>query len=338
MTIQRILALDGGGIRGVLSARLLTRLTEEEPGWLDRVDLFAGTSTGALLAAGLAAGLPPSELTELYVEHADTIFDPRFPGFVLSGGYASKARYHNRALREILEDKFHGLGFETLGDLSRRVLLASFDLAHPATGDRPATWAPKFFHNFPRTEDDADRNDRGEKIVEVLLRSGAAPTYFPSFGTFVDGGVVANNPSMCALAQALGENHGESLGDIKLLSLGTGLNVRQPLPRDNDWGWMQWAFRLRPSKKPPYEKPILQLLLEGSVDLARYQCEQLLGQRFRRLDPILPEAFELDDVGSVPQLLKVADQVPLEATVEWLRSEFLAESGLQDTDHGSRAA
>ena len=71
-----ILSLDGGGIRGVLTARLLERLAERSP-FLADVELIAGTSTGGILALGLAAGLEPEELVALYVKKGEDIFGDR---------------------------------------------------------------------------------------------------------------------------------------------------------------------------------------------------------------------------------------------------------------------
>jgi predicted acylesterase/phospholipase RssA len=70
-----ILSLDGGGIRGLYTARLLQRLALAAPSFLDKVDLFAGTSTGGILALGLAAGFKPEELVALYLQNATRIFD-----------------------------------------------------------------------------------------------------------------------------------------------------------------------------------------------------------------------------------------------------------------------
>jgi patatin-like phospholipase/acyl hydrolase len=75
MDNYRILSLDGGGIRGLLSAVILERLERLAPGWLDQVDLIAGTSTGGILALGLAHGVQPAELRKLYFEKGKKIFD-----------------------------------------------------------------------------------------------------------------------------------------------------------------------------------------------------------------------------------------------------------------------
>ena len=70
----RILSLDGGGIRGVLTARVIERLVEKKPDLLDKFDMVAGTSTGAILACGLASGRGPREIIELYEQKGPSIF------------------------------------------------------------------------------------------------------------------------------------------------------------------------------------------------------------------------------------------------------------------------
>jgi patatin-like phospholipase/acyl hydrolase len=62
-----VLSLDGGGLRGLITARLLDRLNSNPKisGWLDSVDLCAGTSTGGILALGLAIGKSPNEICDL---------------------------------------------------------------------------------------------------------------------------------------------------------------------------------------------------------------------------------------------------------------------------------
>ena len=73
-----ILACDGGGIRGYLTALIVERLNKEVP-FIDRVNLFAGTSTGSILAIGLAHGLSPESLVKLYRDEGEKIFDRTRP-------------------------------------------------------------------------------------------------------------------------------------------------------------------------------------------------------------------------------------------------------------------
>jgi patatin-like phospholipase/acyl hydrolase len=306
----RILSIDGGGIRGVLSAVLLNRLLGEYPALLqDRanpITMFAGTSTGGILALGLAAGLTPARIRDLYVTHGKLIFDSSWARDVIEIGGLSGSKYDNVNLKQILQDTFGAL---TLKDLKPRVLISSFSLDNQAPDPSSRTWKPKFFHNFIGADSDGD-----SLVVDVAMSTSAAPTYFPSYGVFIDGGVVANNPSMSAVAQALDRRNqpGEraTLDEIKLLSVGTGASLQYIAGQDHDWGDAQWI------------KPILNVMMDGSVGVADFECRQLLGNRYCRVEPIFPagKSFPIDDVSKIVDLMELARSFDLRATVAWLQN------------------
>jgi len=141
---------------------------------------------------------------------------------VVELGGLSGSKYDNGNLKQILQETFGGL---RLQDLKSRVLIASFSLDNQAPDPSNRTWNPKFFHNFPGADSDGDT-----LVVDVAMSTSAAPTYFPSYGVYVDGGVIANNPGMAAVAQALdGRNppaERAALNEIKLLSVGTGVSLQ----------------------------------------------------------------------------------------------------------------
>ncbi len=303
MAPYHILTLDGGGIRGLLSAILLERLETALPGFLAQVELFAGSSTGGILALGLAAGRTPAQAREIYENQGRQVFADSMLDNVRDLGHAIGAQYSIGPLKRVLNEQF---GDMTLGDLPRKVLIASFDLDNGPDQPPPLrTWKAKFFHNFPGPDSDGH-----ERVVDVALRTSAAPSYFPVYQGFVDGGVVAGNPSLPALAQALEPaTGGQSLADVTLLSVGTGRNARFLTTQDADWGWVQWA---------PH---IIDIVLDGVSGVADYECRQLLGRRYHRLNPLLPERIDLDDVGKIPRLKEIAARVMLEPTLDWLRPE-----------------
>lgn len=301
MSIFHILSLDGGGIRGLLTAILLERLEAARPGMLAKVDLFAGSSTGGILALGLAAGRTPSQARALYEQRGREVFaDSRWDNW-RDLGHAVRAQYSNAPLKKVLTHEF---GDMTLGDLPRRVVIAAFDLENDPSNPLPLrTWKAKFFHNFPGRDSDAH-----ERVVDVAMRTSAAPSYFPIYQGYIDGGVVAGNPSMTALAQALEPNTGgQVLGNVSVLSVGTGRNARYVPAQASDWGWVQWA---------PH---IIDLVLDGTSGVADYECRQLLGPRYHRLNPFLPERIDLDDVAKIPRLREIAERVMLEPALDWLR-------------------
>ena len=303
MVGYRILSLDGGGIRGLLTTALLERL-EVDLGIIGRVDLLAGTSTGGVIALGLAAGYGPGEIGELYEIHAREAFADSILDDIVDLGKLIGAEYDFWNLKKILKRRF---GHMTLDDLPRRVLISTFDMDDDNPDPALRTWKPKFFHNFPGPDSDGH-----ELVIDVALRTSAAPTYFPVQQGYIDGGVVANNPSTCALAQALHpETGGQSLAEIALFSVGTGLSRRYLPLVDEDWGLAQWA------------RYLVDVMMDGRTGVADYQVRQILGSRYLRLNPDLPAAIGLDDVDQIEVLKEIADRVDLTPARDWLTEYFL---------------
>ncbi|RPJ51629.1 MAG: hypothetical protein EHM21_02235 [Chloroflexi bacterium] len=315
MAPYRILSLDGGGIRGTLTIRIIERLDEMVPNWLDKVDLFAGTSTGGILALVLAAGLEPPYVREIYQKLGKDVFADTLLDDIKDLGKLVGADYSLKPLHQMFIDH---LGDICLGDLKKRVLISTFDLDDEIDKPgKPRSWKAKFFHNFP-----GPGGDGQARVADVGTMTSAAPTFFPIFDGYIDGGVVATNPSMCALAQALHKETGrQRLRDIRLLSLGTGCNSQYITEKDGDWGLAQWAPKL------------VGMMLDGGGNLADYQCRQVLGPRYHRKNPPLDKNVEMDCVKDTDYLLRVADQENLDATAAWLVANFMAEPAPRKPRH-----
>src|SRR5207249_4509317 len=147
-----ILSVDGGGIRGLYAAVLLDRLIREVPTLVDGVDLVTGTSTGGIIALGLAHGLAPSDLVALYRDRAREIFDDSWLDDLKDLGGLTGADYDNDKLKTLMEDVF---GKKTrLKQLKKRVLVPTFDLDNESPDPGKRMWKPKFFHNYPGPDSD----------------------------------------------------------------------------------------------------------------------------------------------------------------------------------------
>ncbi len=253
---MKVLALDGGGIRGLIPALVLAEIERRTGRPIrDLVDLVAGTSTGAILACALTRPdpLPAARIAELYVEEGPRIFDRSLLKRITSvDGYLDE-RYDDDGLRAVLEQ---WLGSARLADADPAVLITVYDLER-----RRAV--------LLRRADDLS-------MVDAAHASSAAPTYFEPVraggATLVDGGVFAINPAALAYAEVDGAL------DL-LVSLGTGEQTR-PLPYDEvrGWGRLEWA------------EPILDVVFDGSADAVDLQLSALLEDAYVRLQTPLVEA------------------------------------------------
>jgi len=302
MAVYRILSIDGGGIRGIISTILLQRLSAEPSlsGWLEKVDLLAGTSTGGLLALGIAKPLNLQVIRDLYETKGEIIF---YDSWLRCGpGKIIEAKYDITSLEIELQAI---LGTTTLSQLSKKVLITAFDLdGVDPQGQR--TWKPKLFHNFP-----GPGSDGNQLAYKVGVYTAAAPTYFPSADGYVDGGVFASNPAMCALAQTQDPRIGDrpALTDVVLFSLGTGTSLTYITGERHNWGYIQWV------------KPLIDLMLDGVAGIADYQCKQLLDRAYHRLAPVFPPPMNIpmDGVDQVPEMIDFAGKVDLGPTIQWLK-------------------
>lgn len=229
---KRILALDGGGIRGVLTLEYLgviESLLRDRSGRPDLVladyfDLIGGTSTGSIIAAALACGKSVEELRTLYRSLGKDVFKSSF----WKRGYLA-AKFPSERVRDALD---HNLGADTvLGDDRIRTGLM-------VMAKRLDTGSPWPLHNHPKAAYAAQ--DGQLLLSEVVRASTAAPTYFEPEditvlsrsgsavkGAFVDGGVSPfNDPALQLLMVAALQGHGfrwpTGEDKILLISVGTG--------------------------------------------------------------------------------------------------------------------
>jgi len=217
---KRILAIDGGGIRGVIPAKVLTAIeTQTGKKIAELFDLIAGTSTGGILAAGLCVPGPDgktpkyaaADLLNLYKMHGGAIFSASWLRKLTS--LFVGAEYSPKPLEGQL---LAYMGDARLADAVTRLLITSFDLY---AGE---AW-------FFSREKARARGDRNYLLREVARATSAAPTYFPPFKfadagpdkpVLVDGGVFANNPALCAWVDEHEDVKGNS--DVLILSLVPG--------------------------------------------------------------------------------------------------------------------
>jgi predicted acylesterase/phospholipase RssA len=247
---MRLLSIDGGGLAGLIPAEALIAiesqldaLTGRELPLCDRFDLIGGTSTGAILAVGLALGLKAAQLRDFYLDFGKDIFAKVFWPERFWHNYPSAP------LEQHLKDVFGeatALGSEKL---RTSILIVSKNVT------LGTTW---FFTNNPKSK--YFPNNRGLPLWQIVRASAAAPTYFPPQAIFVpdddgspqgydfiDGGVSSyNNPSLQVFLEATDPKYqfGFPLGvnNLLLMSLGTGFSgLTIPSGKAAGYNLLNWA-------------------------------------------------------------------------------------------------
>ena len=139
-------------------------------------------------------------------------------------------------------------------------------------------------------------NGTDVSLIDAMMRSSAAPTYFPSYQGCVDGGMAANDPSMLAYA-CLNDK-----GPVSLLSFGTGY-TEYDIPKGEHWGSLSWIIDLDP-KHPATKTPLLTMLFDVQDQLPGQLCQLLLGKDYERVNLKLTKTVGLDEVSKIPQLIQ----------------------------------
>ena len=291
--MKRILCIDGGGIRGLIPALVLAEIERRTGRRIAQCfDLIAGTSTGGILALGLARdngfGKPlyaAAELASIYRDRGGDIFDrPLWKQLTSVAGLAGE-RYAQQGLEAVLQEYF---GEAPLDQSVTLTLLTSYDI-HARE--------PVFFKSW--------KPEHGCIPMKMVARAtSAAPTYFePAVvevdGTprpLVDGGVFINTPSVSAYAEARRIYPGE---EFFMVSLGTGeLTERFAYAQARNWGKVGWLV------------PLLSCMFDGMADAANYQMGMFLGENYVRLQTRLDTAsddLDLATPGNIADLAREAE-------------------------------
>jgi len=229
----KILSLDGGGIRGIFSAKVIAEISTYLPvgdNISQYFDLISGTSTGGIIAIAIGLGKDPKDILDLYLKEGKVIFPPFWTRH-RAMRFAKRLFWpiHNHAaLEKALRREFESQHF---GDSSARLVIPAF------LGPSPQIAVFKTDHHPDY------RQDWRTTAWEVARATSAAPTFFEGHRYnrhfFLDGGLWANNPMMCAAVEAL-SSYDIQPNQISILSVGTGtrtVTLKQSLIRAGMLGW-----------------------------------------------------------------------------------------------------
>lgn len=284
---RRILSIDGGGIKGTVPAAFLAELEQD----LDRpigeyFDLIVGTSTGGILALGLALGFSAQSILELYENRGPVIFGNSNTSLVqklwAGGRHILKPKHDANILRSELEMVF---GDAKISDAKCRLVIPAWD------ADQRSVYLYKTAHHTRLT------TDHHKPILDAALATSAAPTYFKRHRTIddvglLDGGIWANNPIAIAVIEAI-SLLGWSATDLRVLSLGCTDEVYS-IPEAPGLGGLG--------------RKLINLFMDGQSRGALGMAKLLTnhphnGERIFRISPQVPiNLFSLDDASKIGRL------------------------------------
>jgi uncharacterized protein len=266
--VVRILSIDGGGIRGIIPAMVVKELLGE----LKAQDVFhiiTGTSTGGIIACGLAKPTPIDidDIIDLYVKHGGEIFKK---GILDKFHFLHGAEYQPNALENYLTSEFSQVWLSDVQNVE--LLVPSYAIGLP--NDMQSL--PMFFRSWQARGQSlgsgATKEEYDFQLQSVCRATSAAPTYFPpavisnkaaqSF-TMIDGGVFANNPTLCAIVEAHRLYHAER---FLVVSIGTGHQAtRVDITKAMGWGDIGWA------------SPLIDIFMDGNSQTTHVEMDHLLG-------------------------------------------------------------
>ena len=278
--LTRILSIDGGGIRGIIPGEILVVLEETlqklsknpQARIADYFDLIAGTSTGGILTC---IYLCPEKKTrrpcftarqavDLYFSRGDEIFDVPFFRRLWNAGGLLEEKYPADGLEAALKDYF---GDTKLSELLKPSLITAYDILRRKG---------RFFTQLDAVNDE----NRDFLVRDVCRATSASPTFFEpaliksmadTSYPLVDGAVFANNPTMCAYAEARNMAGKPWAGDMAILSLGTGTAKRAYRYEDaKGWGKADWGT------------PIIDIMMSGAAETVDYQLRMIFDSVERK--------------------------------------------------------
>jgi len=309
----RILALDGGGVKGAFTAAFLAQIEKDLGGPITRhFDLIAGTSTGGILALGLSLGIPAAKLLQFYQDEGPVIFpmtnvfgriEQKFKQAVVGPKHDGDV-----LLAAIEKAYFPDKKPKTMRDANCRLVIPSYNTVNGQ------------HHIFRTPHNELLTADENKNMAQVARATAAAPTYFSASdvaGEFapsnhLDGGVWANCPAMAAIVEATTYLE-VPLHRIDVLSIGT---TSEPFN----------ATKFTESSIAGWNKNLITLLMNAQVSAAVTHAENLVGRaRFLRIDESTEMGrFALDDSSKIPELISLGVQKAQDPKIlSQIKSRFL---------------
>lgn len=287
---RQLLALSGGGFRGLFTARVLELLETEAGGPIkDRFDVLGGTSIGGIVAIALACGISAGEIRARFAQDGPTIFRRRLTRI---GGFLG-ARYSPKPLLKSVAAILGPWAMRPFADIPMPVLVVAIE---------ERTGQPRVFRSRALDQAGAD----SISVLDIALATSAAPTFFPPHHigrlAFVDGGLIANAPDLVLTAEAM-RCFGAPLLDLAICSIGTAGSPRNGAV-GGDPGASAWLLR----------HGLVELAIDAQAALTADQLQRLGPRDVLRIDAAPRTPLRLDDAS--PQAAQALQSLAEQAVNE----------------------
>lgn len=310
----RVLALDGGGIRGVCTATYLAQLEDNAEGHLhEYFDLICGTSIGGIIALAIALEVPMSRVKDMFFKNADMVFQRKHPRRSKVCAMLRDSLYCSKKLHDTIQAL---LGTDSkIGDAKCRLCIPAVNI----TTGRVTVFKTRHAEDLIR--------DYKLKAWQVAAATSAAPIYFdpvsiPSYGEYVDGGLWANTPSTVGILEGL--RLGKDLRKIELLSIGTGdCGFHRDAKRCH--GWFKRILLGTRDGLIGWNTDLVDLPMQAQIDSEKNYMKLLLRDRHHRVQfPLqnIRSGVPLDAIDDVGKLEIIASE-EAKRTVCGVRERFL---------------
>jgi uncharacterized protein len=268
----QVLALSGGGYRGLYAAKILADLEQEIGDHIARrFDLIAGTSIGGILALAIAMEIPAERMVKLFEQHGPEIFKRR-----ISLWGIARAPYSSEPLAKLLSND-ELFGQKVLGDCLHPLIVPAINYS----SGQPQLFKTPHHHSFKR--------DHQFRLIDVALATSAAPGYFPRHtfnnNQYVDGGLYANAPGLLALHEA-NIFFGQPPESVRMMAVGTMSSKFTADPRRNrSGGTYDWGG-IHPANMP---KRLFGLSISVQESLSDFMLRHRMGERYLAVDEPLTD-------------------------------------------------
>ncbi|NRA65525.1 MAG: patatin-like phospholipase family protein [Pseudobacteriovorax sp.] len=302
--ITRAMCFDGGGVGGVFTGTILRRIHEWNSSVLGMTKVFAGTSTGSIIACALALKepIPPEDIVRIYKQAAPEIFTRKWIYRTIPFDRIFGTPYQLERLEKALWEVF---GEQKLGDLRKQVFIPTLDGDRRLWGGKRRLADAYFFNNI--SQRDYDLNMR---IIDVIQASSAAPLFFRPFqNRYMDGGLILNNPSIGLIAELM--DQGIARENLVVLSVGTG-KIAPYIDSDNRKIWDLRRFI----------KPVVASLTNSNMRVSTKLAHKLLEANYKRFAPSVSKDYQLDETLAMDRLELEANSLEMNSVYKWLQGFY----------------